>query len=45
MQSPNQTAKLDLIDPDQDIREGIRISAVKYPPPVMMKVRPRNVVS
>ncbi|RFU80102.1 cytochrome p450 [Trichoderma arundinaceum] len=36
--------ELDLVDPDQDIREGIRISAVKYPPPVMMKVTPRSII-
>ncbi|KAL2203291.1 cytochrome P450 [Sarocladium strictum] len=28
----------DLVDPNQDIRDGIRTSAVKYPPPVKMTV-------
>ncbi|OAQ66104.1 cytochrome P450 [Pochonia chlamydosporia 170] len=37
--------ELDLVNPDQDVRDGIRISAVKYPPPVMMKVRSRSFVT
>lgn len=42
VQNANQTTKFDLVHPDQNIREGIRISAVKYPPPIMMKITPRN---
>ena len=37
----NMTMKMDLVDPSQDVRDGIRVSAVKYPPPVMMKITPR----
>ncbi|KAJ5602591.1 cytochrome P450 [Penicillium hordei] len=33
---------LDLVDPNQDVREGIRISAVKYPPPIPMRVTTKN---
>ncbi|KAI8650969.1 hypothetical protein NCS57_01432500 [Fusarium keratoplasticum] len=33
--------EMDLVDPSQDVRDGIRVSAVKYPPPVMMKITPR----
>ncbi|KAJ5252792.1 hypothetical protein N7489_003202 [Penicillium chrysogenum] len=35
---------LELVDPNQDVREGIRISAVKYPPPVPMKITRRDLV-
>ncbi|KAM0550298.1 hypothetical protein ACHAPJ_008968 [Fusarium lateritium] len=29
---------LDLVNPNQDVEDGIRISAVKYPPPVPMRI-------
>jgi hypothetical protein len=32
---------MDLVDPDQDVTEGIRISAVKYPPPIWMRISKR----
>ncbi|KAG8408234.1 hypothetical protein J3459_018095 [Metarhizium acridum] len=32
---------MDLVDPSQDVLDGIRISAVKYPPPVRMRITPR----
>ncbi|KAL2847758.1 cytochrome P450 [Aspergillus pseudoustus] len=31
----------DLVDPDQDVTNGIRVSAVKYPPPVPMRITKR----
>ncbi|CAG9994324.1 unnamed protein product [Clonostachys byssicola] len=33
---------LELLDPDQDLSKGIRVSAVKYPPPVWVKVVKRQ---
>lgn len=34
--------QMDLTDPEQDVREGIRVSAVKYPPPIPMKIMKRE---
>ncbi|KAI1380425.1 cytochrome P450 [Hypoxylon crocopeplum] len=34
----------DLINPDQQLDEGIRISAVKYPPPIWMRIVKRKVI-
>ncbi|KFA54552.1 hypothetical protein S40293_08046 [Stachybotrys chartarum IBT 40293] len=33
---------MDLTDPEQDVRKGIRVSAVKYPPPIPMKITKRD---
>lgn len=35
---------MDLVNPDQDVKDGIRVSAVKYPPPVMMNVTKQELV-
>ncbi|KAB5554742.1 cytochrome P450 [Coniochaeta sp. 2T2.1] len=36
--------EMELVNPDQDVRGDVRISAVKYPPPIWMKIRKREPV-
>jgi hypothetical protein len=35
---------MELVNPGQDVRGEVRISAVKYPPPIWMHVRKRKQV-
>lgn len=32
---------MSLVDPEMTLDDGIRISAVKYPPPVWMRLEPK----
>jgi len=36
--------QMELMNPDQDVRGEVRISAVKYPPSIWMRIRKREPV-